>query len=44
MSFKVSGYGWIPDLPDHRDLFYAAPAEIAAANPASDFWTFHIVA
>jgi len=22
---KVQRYGWIPDLPDHRDLYYAAP-------------------
>jgi C1A family cysteine protease len=35
MSFKVSRYGWIPDLPDHRDYLYAAPAEIAVAPPAN---------
>jgi hypothetical protein len=36
MSFKVSSYHWIPDLPDHRDhLYYAAPAEVAGALPAS---------
>ena len=22
---KVQHYGWIPDLPDHRDILYAAP-------------------
>jgi len=35
MSFKVSSYRWIPDLPDHRDHLYAAPDEIAGALPAS---------
>jgi C1A family cysteine protease len=30
---KTARYGWIPDLPDHRDHFYAAPAEIMAAIP-----------
>jgi C1A family cysteine protease len=34
MSFKISRYGWLPDLPDHRDLLYAAPVEIAGALPA----------
>ena len=34
MSFKVSRYGWLPDLPDHRDLLYAAPVEIAGGLPA----------
>jgi C1A family cysteine protease len=24
-------YGWVPDLPDHRDYVYAAPAPTAAA-------------
>jgi C1A family cysteine protease len=24
-SHKIQRYGWIPDLPDHRDQFYAAP-------------------
>jgi hypothetical protein len=31
MRFKVSHCGWLPDLPDHRDLLYAAPVEIAGA-------------
>jgi len=35
MSRKISHYGWIPDLPDHRDLLYAAPIAIAGAPPAS---------
>ena len=34
MRFKVSRYGWLPDLPDHRDRLYAAPMEIAGALPA----------
>jgi len=25
MSRKFSRYGWLPDLPDHRDFAYAAP-------------------
>ncbi len=25
MTHKVSRYGWLPDLPDQRDLVYAAP-------------------
>lgn len=27
-------YGWLPDLPDHRDFTYAAPAEMASKLPA----------
>lgn len=34
MPFKVSRYGWLPDLPDHRDQLYAAPLELAGALPA----------
>jgi len=34
MSFKISRYGWLPDLPDHRDHLYAAPPEMLAAPPA----------
>jgi hypothetical protein len=30
-SYQVAPYGWLPDLPDHRDHLYAAPAEIAGA-------------
>ena len=26
-------YGWIPDLPDHRDILYAAPHETLQALP-----------
>ncbi len=35
MAIKVQRYGWIPDLPDHRDQMYAAPPEFLAALPAS---------
>ena len=34
MRFKVSHYGWLPDLPDHRDILFAAPVELAGAPPA----------
>src|SRR5882672_3101009 len=29
------GYGWLPDLPDHRDRLYAAVHRIAARLPRS---------
>jgi C1A family cysteine protease len=35
MNYKISHYGWLPDLPDHRDHLYAAPVEVAGALPAS---------
>ena len=35
MSHKVSRYGWLPDLPDHRDLTYAAPQPLLEKLPAS---------
>jgi C1A family cysteine protease len=34
MNHKIKGYGWVPDLPDHRDFTYAAPMEVAAALPS----------
>ena len=34
MGYKIARYGWLPDLPDHRDHLYAAPIELAAARPA----------
>jgi C1A family cysteine protease len=34
MPRKVAQYGWIPDLPDHRDYPFAAPAEVLAKLPA----------
>ena len=33
VSYKIARYGWLPDLPDHRDHLYAAPAELAGALP-----------
>jgi C1A family cysteine protease len=27
------GYGWTPDLPDHRDLLYSAPVQLLTALP-----------
>ena len=29
-----AAYGWVPDLPDHRDIFYAVPRKLARALPA----------
>jgi len=34
MSYKIPRYGWLPDLPDHRDYLFAAPAEVSGALPA----------
>jgi C1A family cysteine protease len=31
---KIQGYGWTPDLPDGRDLMYAAPVETVERLPA----------
>jgi C1A family cysteine protease len=33
MSYKISRYGWIPDLPDHRDYLYAASIPFARVLP-----------
>jgi len=30
----IARYGWTPDLPDRRDLLYAAPPDVAKALPA----------
>jgi C1A family cysteine protease len=30
---KLKKYGWIPDTPDHRDLKYSPPRQIAEALP-----------
>jgi len=27
---RISGYGWTPDLPDHRDFLYAVPPHVTA--------------
>lgn len=34
MQRKVSGYGWLPDIPDARDHLYTAPHLALAAAPA----------
>jgi C1A family cysteine protease len=34
MNRTASHYGWKPDLPDYRDLVYAAPEAVLAALPA----------
>jgi len=34
MNQKIKTYGWIPDLPDHRDHLYAAPMEVVAKLPS----------
>ena len=31
---RIGRYGWKPDLPDHRDFYYAVPPHTAAALPA----------
>jgi C1A family cysteine protease len=31
---KITRYGWQPDLPDHRDLVYAAPAGVLKKLPS----------
>lgn len=33
MTRKIKRYGWIPDLPDHRDFMYAAPLAVLRALP-----------
>jgi len=35
MSYKIQRYGWIPDLPDHRDQLYTAPLQYLQALPPS---------
>lgn len=35
MPRQIKRFGWIPDLPDHRDHLYAAPAEVLLQLPAS---------
>src|SRR2546430_400903 len=33
MARKKSRYGWVPDLPDHRDHMYSAPTHVLKALP-----------
>ena len=32
---KVQGYGWVPDVPDNRDVLFAAPTGVMASLPPS---------
>lgn len=32
---KKAGYGWVPDLPDHRDILYSAVRKVPAKLPPS---------
>jgi C1A family cysteine protease len=34
-SKEKKGYGWTPDLPDHRDHMYAAPAKVLTSLPTN---------
>lgn len=34
LSRQIPGFGWTPDLPDHRDFLYAAPTPILRRIPA----------
>src|SRR5882672_7429720 len=34
-AMSVGHYGWVPDLPDHRDLVYSAPAAFITALPTA---------
>jgi C1A family cysteine protease len=35
MVVKIKRYGWVADLPDHRDLLYAAPMQVLAKLPTN---------
>lgn len=35
MPIKIPHYGWIPDLPDHRDYMFAAAPQVLAKLPTS---------
>jgi C1A family cysteine protease len=35
MSQKIQRYGWVADLPDHRDQLYSAPVTALQSLPAS---------
>lgn len=34
MPHKIQRYGWVPDLPDHRDQLYSAPVTALQTLPA----------
>src|SRR6266436_3557786 len=31
-NHKIQKYGWVPDLPDHRDFLYSAPQAVLGAK------------
>jgi len=33
MPRQIKRYGWVPDIPDHRDLLYSAPMAVAKRLP-----------
>jgi len=35
MPRRIQRYGWVPDIPDPRDLLYAAPSPVLQQLPAS---------
>jgi C1A family cysteine protease len=35
MKNRTNGYGWVPDLPDHRDQLFSAPLSVLAKLPPS---------
>ena len=35
MPYKIQRYGWVPDLPDQRDMLYAAPPTVIPKLPRS---------
>lgn len=48
MERKIKRYGWTPDIPDGRDLLYAAlvealPYYLLQATLSRDFWTIRSV-
>src|SRR5438552_2631636 len=34
MAYQTRRLGWVPDLPDHRDVRYAAPLQLRAKLPS----------
>ena len=40
MARVIKGYGWIPDLPDHRDLVYMAPRGVKRLPSKADLRPF----
>jgi C1A family cysteine protease len=35
MAYTITRYGWVPDLPDQRDILYSAPPAVLAKLPES---------